>query len=305
MAAGAERFWVPGALILGLLVGLLVGAFPLDHHQSLGHRISALLGWTYFCCWSVSFYPQLVQNIQTRSVKGLSLEFQLLNLVGFGFYFVFNAALFWDPTVRAEYSREHTGHDSTVQFNDVMFSLNAAVSTLLTLLTICAFYDYPRLMGPDRLLRYSVVTTCAMLVIAAGGMAAAIWLSSEAFLDWLSYITWLSLVKVAISVVKYCPQVWLNYRRQSTEGWSISNVLLDFLGGALSIAQLFLDAGMSGDWSGVTANPAKFLLGNLSMIFDVIFIVQHYCLYGEPTSDSTAGDSTPYKACEDMPDAII
>lgn len=296
MAAGAERFWVPGALILGLLVGLLVGAFPQDGDESIGYRISAILGWTYFCAWSVSFYPQLVQNIQTRSVKGLSLEYQLLNLLGFGFYFVFNAAQFWDPTVQAEYRHEHTGHQSTVQFNDVMFALNAALSTFLTLLTICAFYDYPRLIGTEKLLRYGVVAICAMLVIVAGALAAAIWLSSEAFMDWLSYITWLSLVKVAISVVKYCPQVWLNYRRKSTEGWSISNVLLDFSGGALSIAQLFLDAGMSGDWSGVSGNPAKFLLGNLSMIFDVIFMVQHYCLYGEQakvTSDYIANEDAP------------
>ena len=28
-------------------------------------------------------------------------------------------------------------------------------------------------------------------------------------------------------------------------------------------------------------NPAKFFLGFTSMVFDVIFLVQHYCLYAE------------------------
>lgn len=34
----------------------------------------------------------------------------------------------------------------------------------------------------------------------------------------------------------------MNYRRQSTSGWSIGNVLLDFTGGWLSMMQMILDA---------------------------------------------------------------
>ena len=33
-------------------------------------------------------------------------------------------------------------------------------------------------------------------------------------------------------------QVFLNYRRQSTEGWNVHNVLLDFGGGLLSLVQV-------------------------------------------------------------------
>ena len=32
----------------------------------------------------------------------------------------------------------------------------------------------------------------------------------------------------------------MNFRRKSTVGWSIGNVLLDFTGGSLSILQMFL-----------------------------------------------------------------
>ena len=35
-------------------------------------------------------------------------------------------------------------------------------------------------------------------------------------------------------------QVYLNFRRKSTVGWSIGNVLLDFTGGSFSILQMFL-----------------------------------------------------------------
>jgi len=34
----------------------------------------------------------------------------------------------------------------------------------------------------------------------------------------------------------------MNFRRKSTVGWSIGNILLDFTGGILSILQMFLIA---------------------------------------------------------------
>jgi cystinosin len=83
-------------------------------------------------------------------------------------------------------------------------------------------------------------------------------------------------------MVKYAPQAWANHRRKSTTGWSIGQILLDFLGGVLSIVQLLIDSSLQGDWSGVTGNPVKFGLGNVSMLFDIVFIVQHYVLYGDP-----------------------
>ena len=74
--------------------------------------------------------------------------------------------------------------------------------------------------------------------------------------------------------------MWANYRRKSTVGWSIGQILCDFIGGVLSVAQLLLDSSLQNDWSGVTGNPAKFFLGNTSILFDVIFMLQHYVLYG-------------------------
>lgn len=35
-------------------------------------------------------------------------------------------------------------------------------------------------------------------------------------------------------------QAWMNFRRKSTEGWSIGNVLLDFTGGSFSLLQMFM-----------------------------------------------------------------
>ena len=86
-------------------------------------------------------------------------------------------------------------------------------------------------------------------------------------------------MKLIITLVKYMPQVLTNYRNKSTKGWSIVQILLDFAGGALSILQLGIDSYLQGDWSGITGNPVKLMLGNVSMFFDIIFIVQHYFVY--------------------------
>lgn len=86
-------------------------------------------------------------------------------------------------------------------------------------------------------------------------------------------------MKLIVTVFKYIPQAWANYERKSTVGWSIVPVLLDLIGGILSFAQLLIDSSLQKDWSGLTGNPVKLGLSNISVFFDIIFMVQHYILY--------------------------
>ena len=46
------------------------------------------------------------------------------------------------------------------------------------------------------------------------------------------------------------------------------------------MTQLFLDAFLSDDFSGVFGNLAKLGLSLLAMGFDILFIFQHYVWYG-------------------------
>jgi cystinosin len=89
----------------------------------------------------------------------------------------------------------------------------------------------------------------------------------------------LGYVKLTTVFLKYIPQAWVNYKRKSTIGWSIYPILLDFSGGWLSLAQLIIDSAMQKDWTGITGNPVKFGLGNITIVFDVIFLLQQYVLY--------------------------
>ncbi|XP_074830759.1 cystinosin isoform X4 [Natator depressus] len=74
-------------------------------------------------------------------------------------------------------------------------------------------------------------------------------------------------------------EAYMNFRRKSTEGWSIGNVLLDFTGGSFSLLQMFLQSYNNDEWKLIFGDPTKFGLGLFSITFDVVFIIQHYCLY--------------------------
>lgn len=96
----------------------------------------------------------------------------------------------------------------------------------------------------------------------------------------------------------------MNYKRKTTMGWSIGNVLLDFTGGMLSMLQMMLNAynygkfgrkrylkkiptiltghfvfGFSDDWASLFGDPTKFGLGLFTVVFDAIFLLQHYVFY--------------------------
>jgi cystinosin len=97
--------------------------------------------------------------------------------------------------------------------------------------------------------------------------------SSFSLADYLGYC------KAGISFVKYTPQAVLNWRRQSTVGWSIFNILLDLTGGSLSILQQCIDAWNRDDNGVLWGNVPKLVLAIETIAFDGLFIVQHFLLY--------------------------
>jgi len=102
--------------------------------------------------------------------------------------------------------------------------------------------------------------------------------------------------KAIITLFKYLPQVYLNYSRKSTVGWSIFNIMCDFTGGVFSIAQEVVDMSYVGMTTGVWSffgsktdsfNIVKFFLGIISIVFDIIFMVQHFYLYPDKNNELT------------------
>lgn len=239
-------------------------------HSSAIIVISLVVGWIYFVAWSVSFYPQIWINFKRKSVVGLNFDFLALNLLGHTLYAIFNSSLYWITYIEAEYFSRFPRGLNPVELNDVVFSIHASV---ITALTIAQCFIYER--GDQRVsniargiigIFFSVILVT--FIIAATG----VW-------HWLDFLNACSYIKLAITLIKYVPQAVFNYRRKSTVGWSIGNILLDFTGGTLSMLQMILNSYNYNDWQSIFGDPTKFGLGLFSVLFDIVFIVQHYVLY--------------------------
>jgi cystinosin len=270
-----EKFqlFLSGASLVcsGTILGLV---FPSNSSlpSPMYRLVSNVIGYTYFIAWSISFYPQVLSNYKRGTTKGLSPDFCILNVIGFACYSTYNICIFYSKAIQEEYKERHGGSKPTVQSNDVAFAVHAMLLSFVTMIQI-VYLNGIKAAHPSTLVALLVVTIFCSIIVY---IALILYFGKSSWLDFLYY---LSYIKIFISLVKYIPQVILNQSRKSTLGWSITNILLDFSGGVLSVLQLTLDCADMGDWTGITGNVAKLALGNVSIGFDLIFIWQHYILY--------------------------
>jgi cystinosin len=71
----------------------------------------------------------------------------------------------------------------------------------------------------------SKIAQCFIITSIIGAFAI-MWAIVYQYTMWIDLMYYLSYIKLTISLVKYMPQVWINFKRKSTIGWSIHNILL-------------------------------------------------------------------------------
>lgn len=188
-------------------------------------------------------------------MAGFSLEFALLNVSGFFFYSTYSIGGFIYP---------HLG-TGKVEVNDLVFAIHAF---LLASVQFSQAFIYERGKQKSFALWAIVLLIVEWITLSVVFLLEGvidIGLLPEGF----NSFRVAGYNKAAITFLKYIPQVYLNYSRKSTVGWSIINILLDFTGGSLSIFQQVIDMiynGTNGDgWSffgsGDGFNIIKFFLG--------------------------------------------
>ncbi len=275
-------------LTSGTILGIILPKNK-DLPTPTSQYLSSIIGYTYFLCWSVSFYPQIILNYKRKNTTGLSPDFSILNVVGFTCYSIYVCFLFWNSSVRNQYQQRFGGSGSgsgdnddnssvPVQSNDVAFAIRAFVLSSVQVGQII-FYYYQAGGRRDVRISTSIHSLISMLhsttkYFLLGCVVLciiyAILVSNQIHgLIFLDYLYMLSSIKLVITIIKYIPQVILNHQRKSTIGWNIWNVLLDFSGGLLSLTQLIMDSFALNDFSAITGNWVKFGLGFVSLFFDV------------------------------------
>ncbi|XP_052891192.1 cystinosin homolog [Anopheles moucheti] len=211
--------------------------------------ISMLIGWTYTVCWTIGDYFQAWTSYRRKSVVGLSIDFLFLNIVGNCCYATFNVVLFSSEFIEAEYFRRHPFGLNPVVVNDVGYAVHAVFGNLV-LITQCYIYH----SGGTGL------STVVKLLISGYVMMVSVFciLTVEQQMHWLDFLYILSYVKLSTNLIKYIPQVLMNYQRKSTEGFAISNRLLDITGGLLSLLQMVLNGWNYDDWQSIVGSPDEY-----------------------------------------------
>ncbi|XP_034488953.1 cystinosin homolog [Drosophila innubila] len=257
---------------------------------------SIVVGWIYFVAWSVSFYPQIWTNYRRKSVEGLNFDFLTLNIVGFTLYSMFNIGLYFFHELQDEYAERNPRGVNPVMLNDVVFSLHAMFATCITIAQ-CFMYEH----GMQRVskIAFGLLAIFALVVIISAGLAGG------AVIHWLDFLYYCSYVKLTITIIKYIPQALMNFRRKSTVGWSIGNILLDFTGGTLSMLQMILSAHNYDDWASIFGDPTKFGLGLFSVLFDIFFMLQHYVFYRRSNESSSSDLTTDTRIQDETQSASI
>ena len=145
-----------------------------------------------------------------------------MNIAGYSAYTLYNSFFYFSPVVQSKFCLANNGAMNVVRLSDVAFSWHAFLLTWVTVYQI-TIYSNDKRTGV-----IAILPPCRYNVCVRG--------------YGLNFLYGLGTFKIFVTLIKYMPQVWLNYKRKSTVGWTIHNVLLDFTGGLTSTTQLFVDA---------------------------------------------------------------
>ncbi|KAK7364857.1 hypothetical protein VNO80_13601 [Phaseolus coccineus] len=249
-----------------------------------------VFGWLAFLSWALAGYPQIILNFRRKSVVGLSLDFEILNLTKQCSYLIYNASLYFSPVVQKQYfERYGYGQMIPVAANDVAFSSHAVILHLIIFSQI-AMFD----RGNQKFSYYSIAI--AVVVWFTAAVCFFIALPSQ---SWLWLVSIFNIIQAIMTLIKYFPQTFLNFSRKSTNGFSIGTVLLDFSGGVFNYSQMAVQSIDQDSWVNFYGNIGKVLISLVTIFYDSILICQHYVLY----PDNKKG--LPSKNSEEIREPLI
>jgi cystinosin len=239
--------------------------------------LAAVIGWIYFACWTVSYYPQPLLNCYRRSVVGLNVDFVILSVIGYIGYLVFNLSLFFSSAIQDQYFLRHPGGINPVRPSDVAFSIHSMIMSSFVLLQVIFLKR-----GQQKVSR---INKAIIVVLFLGIYVCGLLSVGNNVIKWLDFLYIMSYVKLFINIIKDVPQLWQIYRTKTTAGYSMLGVWIDLAGGVFSLLQMFILAYNYDDWTSLFGDPTKFGVGVFSILTDFIVMWQHYVLYGAKEKD--------------------
>ena len=164
-----------------------------------------IVGWIYFVCWTVGYYPQIYLNFRRKSVVGLSFDMTCMNFLGCLAYFLYTIMLYCDAALQKYFhSFEHQhlkDQDNTVKLTDVVFASHGLVMASITVLQII-FYD----KGTQRLSKITVGLCTLTSLVFVVLIIVAVTEKSHSLSRLALALMYAGYVKDGISVVRVSTQ---------------------------------------------------------------------------------------------------
>ncbi|XP_019427034.1 PREDICTED: cystinosin homolog isoform X2 [Lupinus angustifolius] len=199
-----------------------------------------VLGWLAFLSWAICGYPQIILNFHRKSVVGLNLDYEILNMVKLWSYLIYNVSLFFSSDIQNQYFDKYGyGQCGTQKFSKFAITI---VALVLLSAAVCFFIALPTH-------------------------------------SWLWLISIFNTIQVCLTIIKYFPQALMNFMRKSTDGFSIGSILLDFSGGIFNYSQMVVQSIDQGSWMNFYGNIGKVMISLVTIFYDSILMFQHYVLY--------------------------
>ena len=233
--------------------------------------LSQVFGWTYFILWTIAFYPQIYLNWKKKSIKGLSFDCVALNLCGYIAYSIYNCCFLWSDEIHKEYFKLHASSTQIpVAINDAVFALHGFFFIFVVVLQIFIYGSEGQSMTMPTIVGLAIgsVSVIVVTIVAACGK-----------IMWIYVLYYLSICKFVITVVKFSPQVYMNWKNKNTKGWAIEQVFPDLGGAIFSFLQMVVVSINTHDWNTYFGNPIKMFLSVLTLAYDSIFLIQHFIVY--------------------------
>lgn len=265
--------------------------------------LSSFFGVMYVLCWGASFYPQAYMNCRRRSVEGMSFDLIVYNIIGYSAYLTY--------TITQRAVQHQTAGPDAVEIHDAFFAGHSLLLCIFIGGQILLYDRGTQKLGKVCKVVCSLIIGLALVQCALAAAGSIRWVTDlsdpvtgltppndhhrylegaktnrqfwenwwTAFVDTWSLSMFFGYVKVFVTLLKYNPQVHLNFRNQSTEGMSILAFILDFSGGVLSLMQNYLDAYNYSDQAYIYGNLPKLGISFVTLFYDLLLMFQHFVLY--------------------------
>ncbi|SCU92867.1 LAFA_0F13388g1_1 [Lachancea sp. 'fantastica'] len=243
-------------------------------------NLEQLLGYGYLIPWSISVYPPVYNNWRRRSAAAMSIDFVMLNIVGYFFLLIsLSLQLFkWQD----ELGEKNEVPRPKVTSFDFWYCLHGFVMNLVILSQVAMgswLWKFKQ-TGSNRMKPiYAKILT---LFVVSGLLSTVQLLWQQSQYGWrnlntLRYCNKLYLLKISLSILKYIPQIRHNFERKSMKGFPIQSVACDVLGSICSLSQLTLQIKRDNailTLSVAGANFGRIGIALVTLLFNFIYISQ-------------------------------